>query len=206
MVVLIATLLSLIVVGWMTAAILTFLWRFVLVIAAVWTAARDLLIALCCFVVSLPSFFHFPSSSKKEKTHTLFDTHTHTHSLFFSLSKSLDHNSPETHCYPPNSPEIELDGDPNHLKPLPISSKRLSFYLALFHKWVCLKFQKSLFGSYGFVWFFSKKLIAGWIWFLKARVDGFCLASRVNFKITKYPRVEPRERERLRETFGRWSS
>ena len=162
------TLLSLIVVGWMTAAILTFLWRFVLVIAAVWTTAKDLLIALRCFVVSLPSFFHFPSSSKKEKTHTLFHTHTHTHtlSLSLSLSKSLDLSSLETHCYPPNSSEIGLDGDPNHLKPPPISSKHLSFYLALFHNWVCLKFQNFLLGYCGFVlfcffFFFSQKIDYG---------------------------------------------
>ena len=57
-----------------------------LVIAAVWTAAIDFLIALYCFVVSLPSSFHFPSSSKKENTHTLF------HSLSLSLSLSLSQN------------------------------------------------------------------------------------------------------------------
>ena len=38
-----------------------------------------------------------------------------------SLSKSPDLDLLETHCYPPNSPEIELDGDPLLL------SKRLSF-------------------------------------------------------------------------------
>ena len=82
-VVLIATFLSLIAVGWMIAVILTFLRHFVLVIAVVWTAAIDFLIALYCFIVSLPSSFHFPSNSKKEKTHTLF------HSLSLSLSQNL---------------------------------------------------------------------------------------------------------------------
>ena len=154
-VVLIATFLSLIAVGWMIAVILTFLRHFVLVIAVVWTAAIDFLIALYCFIVSLPSSFHFPSNSKKEKTHTLF------HSLSLSLSKSPDLSSSETHCYPPNSPEIELDGDPNHLKPPPISSKRLSFYLALFLQWVCLKFQIFLLGSCGFVCFFFQKIDCG---------------------------------------------
>ena len=115
MVVLIATLLSLIVVGWMTAAILTFLWRFVLVIAAVWTAARDLLIALCCFVVSLPSFFHFPSSSKKEKTHTLFDTHTHTHTHTLSLFLSLKISRPQL-AGDPLLP-TELTGDRTRWRP-----------------------------------------------------------------------------------------
>ena len=57
-----------------------------LVIATVWTAAIDFLIALYCFVVSLPSSFHFPSSSKKENTHTLF------HSLSLSLSQNLFHS------------------------------------------------------------------------------------------------------------------
>ena len=108
------------------------------------------LILFYCFP---PPSFHFPSNSKKEKTHTLF------HSL--SLSKSPDLSSSETHCYPPNSPEIELDGDPNHLKPPPISSKRLSFYLALFLQWVCLKFQIFLLGSCGFVCFFFQKIDCG---------------------------------------------
>ena len=188
----------------MTTATLTFLWCFVLVIVAVCTTAIDLLIALCCFVISLPSSFHFSSNYKKEKT-----PHTHTRTLSLSLfvSKSPNFNSPKTHCYPSNSPKIKLNGDPNHLKPPPISSKHLSFYLAIFLKWVCLKFQKIMFRSCGFVYvfFFPKNWLWVLIWFLKARVDGLCVASRVNVKITKYPRAETPERDRLRVTFG-WRS
>ena len=46
---------------------------------------------------------------------------------YLSLSKSPDLSSLETHCYPPNSSDIELDGDPVELTALPISNKRLSF-------------------------------------------------------------------------------
>ena len=155
-VVLIVAFLSLIATSWMTTATLTFLWCFVLVIVVVCTTAIDLLIALCCFVISLPSSFHFSSNYKKEKT-----PHTHTRTLSLSLfvSKSPNINSPKTHCYPSNSPKIKLNGDPNHLKPPPISSKHLSFYLAIFLKWVCLKFQKIMFRSC--VFFFFQKIDCG---------------------------------------------
>ena len=111
MVVLIATLLSLIAAGWMTAAILTFLWHFVLVIAAVWTTAIDLLIAICCFVVSLPSSFNFPSNSKQEKTHTLF----HSLSLSVKISFTLKISRPQL-AGDPLLP-IELAGDRTRWRP-----------------------------------------------------------------------------------------
>ena len=53
--------------------------------------------------------------------------------------------------------------------------------------------------------FFPKNWLWVWIWFLKALVDGLYVASRVNFKITKYPKAETPEKERLRVTFGRCS-
>ena len=111
MVVLIATLLSLIAAGWMTAAIVTFLWHFVLVIAAVWTTAIDLLIAICCFVVSLPSSFNFPSNSKQEKTHTLF----HSLSLSVKISFTLKISRPQL-AGDPLLP-IELAGDRTRWRP-----------------------------------------------------------------------------------------
>ena len=151
MVVLIVAFLSLIATSWMTTATLTFLWCFVLVIVVVCTTAIDLLIALCCFVISLPSSFHFSSNSKKENPPP--PPHTHTLSLSLFVSKSPNFNSPKTHCYPSNSPKIKLNEDPNHLKPPPISSKHLSFYLAIFLKWVCLKFQKIMFRSCVFFFF-----------------------------------------------------
>ena len=110
-VVLIVAFLSLIATSWMTTATLTFLWCFVLVIVVVCTTAIDLLIALCCFVVSLPSSFNFPSNSKQEKTHTLF----HSLSLSVKISFTLKISRPQL-AGDPLLP-IELVGDRTRWRP-----------------------------------------------------------------------------------------